>query len=255
MKKVIVCGDSWMTPSIDYPNTHFSERLANRLNWKLEIYARGGMSNNGICLQIESAIKENPDFILLDTAPNDRIELPIGKHCVDGQKNFDVRDIVYNHPQSTSSLNPNFNKSPRLIIDTIYSFLDHSYNFAKYKTLVPDLDLKRAIIKQWFNSIYNDEWKLKTDKWCLYAALHQLHNSKIPYLIVIDPIQAVDICPWIDEKTYLHQKIFNDISRFNCDLVKAVGQVDPGYHTLPEAQHKIADLVLAHLEVYARQLF
>jgi hypothetical protein len=91
---------------------------------------------------------------------------------------------------------------------------------------------------------------MKTDKWCLYAALHQLHESKIPYLIVMDPNQMTSMCPWINEKTYLYPKIVNDITRFNDELTNNRQCTDPGYHTLPEAQHKIANAVLAHFEAF-----
>jgi len=250
MKKVIVCGDSWMSPSVEYPKTHFSELLAEKLNWDLEIYSRGGMSNNGICLQIESAIKENPDFILLDTTENNRIEIQIDQNSNTAWQAFTVEDIIYRHPQSISSSNPKFNKSPRLMIDTIYYFLDNTSNFGKYEDLVPDLDCKRAIIKQWFTDIHSRPWQMKTDKWCLYAVLHQLHESKIPYLIVIDPNQMDTMCPWINEKTYLYPKIVNEITRFQLDLSKEDNWIDPGYHTLPKAQKEIADVVLAHFETF-----
>ena len=75
MKKIIVCGDSFMSPVVgDYAGTHFSEIVAKEINYELVAYSRGGMSNGGICIQVKSAIEAKPDLILVGTTYFDRLE-------------------------------------------------------------------------------------------------------------------------------------------------------------------------------------
>ena len=233
MKKIIVCGDSFMAPVVSHPGTHFTEIISSKLGWELEIYARGGMSNPGICLQVESAIKARPDFICLNTTFGDRIEIQTDDDSYN--YNFTVDNIIYKHPQSTSSLNPQFNQSPRLMIDTIFYFLDHTSNLGKYDGLVKDLNLKRDIVKQWFTHIHKNDWKVKTDRWCLYAVLHQLELSGIPYLLLLDPNNMYNMCPWLNEKKYL-----NNASEVYKKYKLDPNLPDPGYHTSPESQVEIA---------------
>jgi hypothetical protein len=248
MKKMIVCGDSWMTPSVSDPNTHFSEIISKELGYDLQVYARGGMSNAGICLQIESAIKQNPDLILVDTTGPDRVELQIDNDR--DHFDFAVEDIVYQHPQSVSSYNLEFNQNPRLISDTLIYFLDQAASMGKYENYVDDLHLKKSAIKQWFLHVYKVDWKLKTDRWCLYSAFHQLHESKIPYVIMLDNVDIRKCCKWISEKNYLdnHRYVNDFVNNFK---IKNPNMHDPGYHTPPEYQVEIANSVKNHLIKHA----
>ena len=113
MKKMFVCGDSFMTPAWEAPDLHFSEILSKKINYDLKTYARGGMSNGGICIQIESAIKKQADLIILNTTMADRLEIPIipGEGIPDTAINID--HILYNHPQSLSSYDPELNQNPK----------------------------------------------------------------------------------------------------------------------------------------------
>jgi hypothetical protein len=93
--KVVVCGDSWMTTDIRYPGAHFSEILKNQYGYNVINLARGGISNVGICFQIEQALKLMPKVILFNTTDPERMAFAIDKFDPEmGLKNFRYTDLV-----------------------------------------------------------------------------------------------------------------------------------------------------------------
>ena len=85
MKRLFICGDSWMSPTTNHPETHFSEIFAKKTGFDLISYAHPGMSNGGIAVQLDTAIKNKADFILFGSTSFDRIEIPKDN---DLEKNF-----------------------------------------------------------------------------------------------------------------------------------------------------------------------
>ena len=253
--KVIVCGDSYMTAAPSTPGKHFSELLTNRLSSELKIYARGGMSNAGIALQVESAAKSDADLVIVNTTWCDRMEIQYDLDC--GNFDFDVNSILYTHPQSVSTADPTLNQHPRLIIDTIHYFLDRITTFAKYDDVVPDLKRNKYAVRNYFSYMYKTDWKTKQDRWALYSALHQLEVSKIPYIVMLDAIGIKETCPWLNERNYLDNfKSFHLAYNTRLDNQKK-GRVidgniwhdwvDPGYHTLPDDQETLCEQLLEHI--------
>jgi hypothetical protein len=231
MPKLIVCGDSWMTPDYHYyKNTHFSELFADELGYELVTYARGGMSNGGIALQIEQAILDKPDLILFGTTVIDRIELSM----ISGE---DINDRYCTTDVSVSDLSYypriiNQHTSPTLISDNLMSLL-HSPIREKYPN-ASDPDEKDNAIKQWFMYMYSPKMKHKIDLWCMRAVLHKLHLSGIPAMLVIDLLNMPnDEIPWyecITGDTY---------GRNYVDTSKCTSE----YHTLPEQQIDILNII------------
>jgi hypothetical protein len=235
MPKLIVCGDSWMTPDYyNYKNTHFSELFAKELGYDLVTYARGGMSNGGIALQIEQAILDKPDLILFGTTVIDRIELSMnsGEDTNNRYVNkyASMFDISY-HPRIVNN-----NTSPILISDNLMSLL-YEPIIEKYPK-ASDPKEKDDAIKQWFMHMYSPMMKRKIDLWCMRAVLHKLYVSNIPAILVIDllnmPITEV---PW-------YECITGDTYRQNyVDLSNGAA----GYHTLPQQQIEILNLIKDNL--------
>ena len=226
MKKIIVCGDSYMTPSHILPNTHFAELLRDHYDCELTVYARGGMSNVGICLQIEQAIKESPDLILYNTTAHDRIEIPLK------DDDIDIQNVIYEEELSYSTHSGEMNKKdPLLISDTLWSMLKTD---GKYEN-VPNIDEIKSSLKRYFNNLYQHKWKEYIDTLCLYATLHKLSQTKIKNFALVHHIEPFAYrYPFIPKSSIVH-------------LVKPpIPKDDPGYHTDIETQQKIFKLI-AHL--------
>ena len=66
MKRLIICGDSFMSPRTFHKDKHFAEIFSNTLGFELTSYARSGFSNGGIVIQLSEAIRQKPDLILFN---------------------------------------------------------------------------------------------------------------------------------------------------------------------------------------------
>lgn len=243
MQKIAVCGDSYMTPVVNPAGSHFAELLAKKFDAELLYYSRGGMSNAGICIQLQDAIRSKPDLILLDTTFYDRTEFSIAKKS---QRDFHVTDIVYAHREAVSTYQPWLNQNPTLIVDNLKSLLKLPESPARWNDLyvnTPGFAEKVEALKHYLVYLYDPAWKWQIDTWCMYAGLHQLETSGIPYLIVLDPLQIKHF-PWITEKNYMPPSIDSFYS--DADFWKS--DKDPGYHTTPEAQEQICQKILNHLK-------
>jgi hypothetical protein len=256
MKKLYICGDSFMTPSPETPGQHFSEILSTKIGYDLTILSRGGMSNGGICVQLEHAIEKNADFIIVNTTLIDRLEIPInpiGSTLYGHESDVTLDNILYKHQQSISSFDPEKNKDPKMISDTIQSMLP-DYPYTQYEDTVPNLSTIKENVKLYFANLYDHNWKLKIDTWCVYAMLHKLEESKIPYLLILDDLKIKDKCSWLNEKntTVEKQQWWNacqkNIKAYN--KRNPIKFKDPGYHTLPLDQENLANTLLEHIDRY-----
>jgi hypothetical protein len=251
MKQMFLCGDSYMTPSPETPGQHFGEILSKIIDYELVVFSRGGMSNGGIAVQIESAIASNASFILVNTTMSDRIEIPINASGYgDNFRDITVDNIMYRHPQSISSYNKNLNNDPILISDTLQSLLP-DYPYKQYENHVKDFDKLKEHVKVYFSKLYEYSWKRKLDKWCIYAVLHKLEESKIPYILMLDELKMQNQCSWLTNSNYINNKdIFLNSSEKNIHAYNIKNNIkfsDPGYHTLPIDQITLADQIHNHL--------
>lgn len=237
--KLIVCGDSFMSPVVTHPGTHFSELVAKELGYELTAYSRGGMSNGGIAVQIESAIKSQPDLILVGLTYYDRIEYPMNMAPDSTHHEFTIEDISYTNSHSVSSRYSWLNKSPRLISTTIAQLLTDESNWLNH---LSGISIKKKALNFWLRYLYDPDWKRQTDMWMMYAVLHRLHLSGIPYLLCMDPMGVRHTCPWLLDS--VHNLVDNV-----ADIIFPMPEKppEPAYHTTAETQQAVAKFVLAHL--------
>lgn len=72
--KIQVCGCSYFTTDPNYPNTHFTEIIADKLSASLINLAERGSSNFAIRLQVQSCLEFKPDLIILGFTSPDRLD-------------------------------------------------------------------------------------------------------------------------------------------------------------------------------------
>lgn len=247
---IITCGDSYMAPIYgdddEYSDTHFTQIVANALGRELVVFARSGMSNGGICLQIEAAIKAKPDLIIIGTTFSDRTEIAVNSPT-NSNRHLPLHSIFYYAYDKDSNFKlpqdgvPWYqwhkNSKPTLVSESIVNLL----NFQDYKVnptymSLPDIDIKVNSVKQWFDHLYHPVWKHKIDSWCLAAVVAKLQASGIPYIVAHEVVK-IDL-PIPDEHT----------TSKHFETYKKIPDRDPGYHTTVGAQQKIAKLVLDHIK-------
>lgn len=238
-KSVIVCGDSFMSPSAveGYQGTHFSEIFATNLNYNLIAYSCGAMGNGGIAVQIETAIKDCPDFILIGTTFHTRYEWPF--RSVGSVDSISIDNLLYINVSSISTKYPWINKNSFMNSAPILEALSDFEPLFKFDQNKQE---RKAALQSYFKYLYHDDWKQQIDYWILYAALHKLETSGIPYFLVIDHYKEEGIqLPWLTERNNLWPKvreIFQHDSRY---------EIDPGYHSSTHCQQEIANLLLKSL--------
>ena len=260
-KRLYICGDSFSSISKKdkFKGTSWSEVLANKLDWELVNLARPGISNGGIRLQIEKAIQERADFVFIVPTFPDRIELPgkidppqdillaIKKKNKKNLIEFSERlplflpELDYGYDPTIGLSNIDYsNEGYRLISAPLIHLVEGSYK------ATADNKGIRFLLKQYITMLYDPLWKKQNDQWIIREAMFNLYDNDIPFSL--DPGYL-----WSDEefKKFLPNKIDKKYFRINKeetlrDKVEPYAIVlesvdDPGYHSLPENQDKIAD--------------
>jgi len=194
-KKILgVCGDSFMSAINDIgPDSgygkHFTEIIGKKLDWDVVTFARGGCSNQTIRLQIDEIIKFKPDFVIIGLTTPDRIEIPIDDLSTLNyydkfhQTNYLIQDGLYNiqydsYPDQSSNHNRFKLIKPKLKSETINNILSE-VNANKYFT-------KEQIdaLKQYYNYLYDFQWKTQQDNWIISDGLHKLIYNKIEFVVI-----------------------------------------------------------------------
>lgn len=246
MKRLIVCGDSWMSASIETPGLHFSEIVANELGYELISLARGGMSNGGIVAQVELALTMSPDIVLMNTTSANRFEFqlqpnPIGKPVT--SLNF-----AYPYKSDISRYNSFTNENVTMGSDnflTLIEWFNSKYFNEYYGKFTKDAIIKHDAINTFFAELYDEQWKYQMDTLILYATIHKLMYSNIPFITMLDAIHVTTRLPWLDKK---HIGMTMEELIVIKDKFIPHDFRDPGYHTTPEAQRILADDVMQRLK-------
>lgn len=228
-----------MSPVLKHKNTHFSEIFASSIGYSLVSYARGGMSNGGIIIQINSAIRNNADFIILGTTMYDRIEFSCSYEKLDENKLFDVSDLVYPPGYNNYLSSATIKTNPVLVSSSLHGLLQ-----VDKQSIWKE---RYTAIKLYYQYLHSEQWKRTQDRLMMYAALHKLHTSGIPYIICVDHLGANSEYPmsWISSANDI-SKVFHEIL-YKTPLVTGIN--DTGYHTSYDTQIELADYLIDHYNI------
>jgi len=252
MTKLAVCGDSWFSSDLEWPDRSFGEILARQLNYDLISLARGGCSNVAIALQIDQAIAMKADVVIIGTTTPDRIEIPIltkNQNMWNALKSafnwasFDERQLaIYKksrklanikyspHPDLSSK--HDFLIDPCIISESMNNLAFHGPNSDNYKDdLTSD---QYQALQAYMLYLYDSNLKRQTDAWIIGAACHRLTNAKIPFLLFIESLFTDDFRPdieWIPHENIVEPREFS--------YGKMVKQDLPRFHYCPEVGGKI----------------
>jgi len=260
MKQVIICGDSFMSPVLSFPGSHFSQIFCQTLGYELTAYARSGMSNAGITIQLNDAISKKPDLIIFNTTSFDRIEIPVvppdSKYLSGPDQAYKVTDLLYTQSTGLSSHYPWINIDPKIWSVSIADLLDHrkydsrqdqywNHNSMTHLDDIQDLHEKKQAARTWFELLYDPRLKKMMDSFQLYGIIHKLHLSDIDYIWVHDSIYPDYYTPF----TFLTEK--NDLRKMIGGIInenRSLPNQDPGYHTTIMGQQLIADVLVEHYQ-------
>ena len=159
--KVAVCGDSFMAIDPNAKGKHFSEML----DFDVTNYAYPGVGNIDICFQIQQAIHDNVDFVLIGTTDPARMIMPI--------TDVDDKGISY----------INFRNGPdkKYYSATIPTFIGEEDDL---KNVLPLSKAQRDAAKQYFVHIFDRDVNTLIDEWCLKYWYSQLQANGIEYKLL-----------------------------------------------------------------------
>jgi hypothetical protein len=217
-KKLIVCGDSYQTPSLkqQYVKTHWSEILADRLSLELLTFAYQGQSNTVITYQILDAVKHKDAIVVISPSAGIRIE-------------WCEPENLKSRPDSRRSFRRTDNKYPEAFINVL-SMSMCDINNPMHDMFLSNINLNLEQFKQ---------------ECMLYYALGKLKNSgngilflnSIPHAI----LQDSELLQVIGDNQLVTKEQFNIGAEFIDAWVNK--DIDPGYHTTPEFQIRLADYI------------
>lgn len=217
--KIISCGCSFMTVDQANPGTHFSEILAAHFNADIECYAKMGSSNFTVRLQIEEAIKQQPDLILIGFTSPDRIELMDKPY----QHNRGIKNISYTkyNPNGTHILPSFYNE------ETVTTDSNSIGNFPQ----TPEL-------KNWLTGMYDIELKMHQDYFFATGSLDRLQKHNIPFVFTEGGLAGMNWTEWDAHNTKSNP----------WDFVNHTSSPGSGvYHTTFDVQKELAGHWINHL--------
>lgn len=236
MTRLIVCGDSFNSlGNIKYPGTHWSEIVARELNLELINLAMPGCSSRAICYQLMYALRQ-PDAIVIsgNAASVNRIEIT----STPDDYGRDISKFVY--PYRTDH--------PLTKYDAVTS--------EPHVRSIPIMSLKDKEIQDVFLSKMCMDIFSDIDKWSILATLRILKNKQVPFLffetntLTGPQIQLDEYLDFIDLDDLILGKDLNPfLNVYNHAemTLEEIEELDPGYHTHPDEQKRIAEYMLSRL--------
>jgi len=247
MAKLIVCGCSLSADSADFPGTGYGHQTARRLGWDVEILARPGCSNGGIRIQIDEALRQQPNFVIVAPTFSDRIEIPANTEPYDWITNPNLPDHIrkeatIGYDKQVGINNINYGTNPyRMICENIVTLAENRDN--PYRSGKIDKNTQSAI-KQYINHMYDANWKRQQDEWIMRDGIMQLFYSGIPFLLVAGNLWNTgnirQAMPKIIGDHYLTMD-WQETPEYAITKWPVEG-VDPGYHGSPIGQEYLAEI-------------
>jgi hypothetical protein len=252
VSKLIVCGDSFMSPiscKEGYDTgcgLHFSELLSKKLGWELVSFARGACSNQTIRLQIDEAIKINPDYVIIASTSPDRFEFPIKNMKTKSyfekyklsffEKINGLYNIDYNGFPDKSAEHIQFNiNKPKMFSET----LNNIFNNQTDQNYMTNLEIE--ILLKWFDRFYDMFWKKQQDAWIMADGLRRLMDNNINFGF---------ICGTLDEEifNFCSDRLINKKSQLN-PATYQVNDTMYRFHTSLKSQEILCDLWFNHMNL------
>lgn len=251
--KFAICGDSWFSSDLRFPEQSFGEIISHRKQWELISLAKSGCSNFCIALQIDKAIEMNADVIVLGATSSPRMEIPIIKK---NQQKWQTLKELFSKEYWFHSAPSTFD-SERGLSNVAYDSrcLSSKFDFLSDPTIVSEsmnnllfdgsehLTKEQMIaLKDYMLHLYDDRVKRLIDAWILSDACRRLIAYGRPWLFCVESLrEESQRFSWLNEDNILRPEEFQfgALPRHHAAL----------FHYCPkEGAEKFADHILTRLE-------
>ena len=275
-KALYICGDSFSSTDIRWPNFHWSERLAQELpEFQIKNLAYAGATNLSIASQIEKALAD-PDtaFVIVNGSDVFRIDLPnLFLKRKDKSKDLLPANSQYTYndfKKIGEKIYTEIYKNSFVAQDKLYDLFDHVYtegdehkdttkilsSFGMW-SLAPDTNFNPeyhfspevydAVI-EYFRNLFDLNLRFHNDLSLLEGKLYKLYSKKIPFLYNLGGL--------VNQKSFLSRvfpDIIKNISNQQPELKRFYSEINlfditedsfltdseaPGFHIAGEDEHK-----------------
>ena len=220
-KNLYSCGDSFMT--VDYPAnkvTSFLELYCQHKEFKHVSLARAGATNFMIRMQIEQAIEDHADYVVVSNTSVDRIDIVLD---IDNQDPwFTLDHILHKGYNSASELMfPGIN--PKMISDTINNIM-----WAIHENIVPEQ--KKQAIKHWVADLHNHSLQRQKDYFLISDGLRKLKEYHIPFVYLPKTSMGFMDWSWVELCWPANELCPSDMPNGPYDYSKSVTHNDQTCH-------------------------
>lgn len=222
MAKLISCGDSFM--SLDNPATDtvsFLERYCQQKNFEHVSLAKSGSTNFCIRLQIDEAIKQSADYIVIGATSSDRIDIPLPTelrqqnvgilktfirdltrwHQVlwpDNRRynrHYGLKNIEYRGYGCISELTVNNEQKSTVISDSLNNFVTDLSNNNIHNNQNRNIPAELIpVLENYVLWLHDEELAMQRDFYLLQSGIRELERLGIPYLFIPGPLRTFE---WI----------------------------------------------------------
>ena len=209
--------------SIDIPPmatlTSFLDLYANSQNLNHVSLARVGATNFMVRLQIDEAIKNQADYVILSTVPSDRIDVVLDTELQHGF--FELKNIIYREYKCKSVQNIK-DQNNKILSDSVYNAINIRLELSQNQ--------KRAV-QTYIADLHNSSLQRQKDYYMISDGLHRLQQHNIPFLLIPDAMEHLD---WSWVKYVWPTSMPSPISMPNgaCDCGITVTHNDQLAHTM-----------------------
>lgn len=255
IKRLGVCGDSWMSavkPPREGHSRHFTQQIAEYFGSEYVTYARGACSNPVIRLQIDACIKAGCDYIIIKDTTPDRGEFPIGGgyRWRDG-----ILNILY-HGDDVSCDNRDFSS---IGVQRSASLLSNTYNNIVQEDGKPFInDFTGQLMASDYHGFdrlsngqvntlhkyilyyHESSWRLQQDAWLLRDGLRELDKLGIAYSYIATYTFATGVFEQGDRIVLAESPLNPANEMYECKADDPRGLPKSRYHTHVEEQDAVA---------------
>lgn len=194
IKTLYSCGCSFMSiDTLDHGITSFLNLYNKQKQFNHVSLARSGATNFLIRLQIEEAIKQNADFIVIGATSSDRMEVPIPSRSNEISYPVTIKDIEYRGYRSASVSNVD-TQHPKIISDSINNWTSDNYknvphdNFRR-KEITPEVI---TAMKHHVTYLHNDQLDQMKNYFILAEGLRKLISLGKEFVFLAGPMKGCD---------------------------------------------------------------
>jgi hypothetical protein len=183
MEKLIYSlGCSFMSTDSRYQDRpSFLDQYAAVRGWQHVCLARPGATNFSIRLQIQRAIEDGADYVVVGATSSDRID--VTKVDFIRRLPIQLEHIQYTGYHATSEAHVD-NQFAYIVSDTLNNVVENTYSGL-------DADCVDSV-KHYIRDLHNPDLADLRDRWVIRDGLRELAKAKIPFLFIPGPLFYFD---------------------------------------------------------------